>query len=106
MTYDLVIQSLNNNPTLPLLQGGNYTFVDLSSTKINGITFKNAIHYRISETNSKRVTFELIRAVYDLYILNNTFPTRAEMMSLFPHELCARPCNHSVACPIVSRFIN
>lgn len=106
MTFDQIIQSLHNDPIIPLLQGGNYTFIEPSSTRINGITFENAIHYRISATNSKRVTFEFIRSVYDFYLLNNTFPTRAEMMALFPHELCSRPCNYSIGCAIARRFIN
>jgi hypothetical protein len=105
MNFDLILQSLDNNPTFPLLHGGNYTFIEPSSTRINGITFENAIHYRISDTNSKRVTFDLIRAVYDFYLLNNVFPTRAELMQLFPLELSSRPCNYSVALAIVSRFI-
>lgn len=105
MTFDLVIQSLRNSPNLPLLNGGNYTFIEPSSTRINGITFENAIHYRISNTNSKRVTFELIRAVYDFHLLNNAFPTRAELMQLFPDELRSRPCNYSVAVSIFRRFI-
>jgi hypothetical protein len=105
MTFDDINQTLNNDPILPLLQGGNYTFIEPSSTRINGITFENAIHYRISDTNSKRVTFELIRAVYDFHLSNNAFPTRAESMQLFPDELRSRPCNYSVAVSIVRRFI-
>jgi hypothetical protein len=104
INFQQLAQLLINDPIIPLLQGGNYKFIQVSSTKINGVTFENSIHYRISDTNSKRVTFELIRAVYDLYLLNNVLPTRAEMMLLFPFELCSRPCNYSVA--IVSRFIN
>lgn len=105
MTFDDINQTLNNDPILPLIQGGNYTFIESSSTRINGITFTNAIHYRISDTNSKRVTFELIRAVYDFHLLNNAFPTRAELMQLFTDEIRSRPCNYSVAVSIVRRFI-
>ncbi len=105
MTFDLVIQSLLNNPILPLQRGGTYEFIAKSSTKINGESFNQAIHYRISDSNSKRVTFELIRAVYDFYLLNKAFPTKAAMMPLFPLELCSRPCNYSVAIAIVTRFI-
>ncbi len=106
MTFDLILQSLEADPILTLLHGSQYEFITRSSTKINGRVIANAIHYRISDTNSKRVTFELIRAVYDFYLLNNVIPTRAEMMLLFPFELCSRPCNYSVAVAIVSRFIN
>jgi len=105
MTIDDINHTLNNDPILPLLQGGNYTFIEPSSTRINGITFENALHYRISDTNSKRVTFELILAVYDFHLLNNAFPTRVELMQLFPYELRSRPCNYSVAVSIVRRFI-
>jgi hypothetical protein len=105
MTFELILQSLETDPILTLLHGGQYEFITRSSTNINGRVIANAIHYRISDTNSKRVTFELIRAVYDFYLLNNVFPTRAESMKLYPLELGPRPCNYSVALAIVSRFI-
>ena len=104
-SFPQIIKSLQNNPILPLQRGGTYEFIAKSSTKINGESFNQAIHYRISDSNSKRVTFELIRAVYDFYLLNNVFPTRAESMKLYPLELGPRPCNYSVALAIVSRFI-
>jgi hypothetical protein len=104
-SFPQIIKSLQNNPILPLQRGGTYEFIAKSSTKINGESFNQAIHYRISDSNSKRVTFELIRAVYDFYLLNKAFPTKAAMMPLFPLELCSRPCNYSVAIAIVTRLI-
>jgi hypothetical protein len=105
MTFELILQSLETDPILTLLHGSQYEFITRSSTNINGRVIANAIHYRISDTNSKRVTFELIRAVYDFHLLNNAFPTRVELTQLFPLELGPRPCNYSVALAIVSRFI-
>jgi hypothetical protein len=105
MTFELILQSLETDPILTLLHGSQYKFISKASTRIDSKTFDYAIHYRISNTNSKRVTFELIRAVYDFYLLNKAFSTRAELMQLFPDELRSRPCNYSVALSIVRRFI-
>jgi hypothetical protein len=103
--FQNVIVSLENNRVIPLLNGNQYDFIEESSTRINGFFFKNAIHYRISDRNSKRITFELINAVY-LHLLNSgILPTKATMCTLFHHELCSRPCNYTVACSIAQRFI-
>ncbi len=105
-SFQHVINSLENNRDIPLLNGNNYHFIEASSTRINGENFQNAIHYRISERNSKRITFELINAVY-VHLLNSSrLPTKATIRTLFHHELCSRPCNYTVACSIAQRFVN
>ena len=75
---------------------------------INGKHAENfrAIHYQISGSNSKRVTYELIDAVFHHLHSSKILPTKAMMRTLFHHELCSRPCNYTVACSIAQRFIN
>lgn len=104
-SYHGIIESLKLNPVLPLKSGGSYFFICQSSTKVNGVLFEQAIHYRISDSNTKHVTFQLIRTVYNFYRENNSFPSRSYLREQFPHELCPRPCNYSVAIAIVARFI-
>lgn len=83
--FQNVIRSLENNRAIPLLNGNHYFFIEVSSTRINGVLFQNAIHYRISDSNSKRITFELIDAVF-LHLLNSSrLPTKATMRTLFHH---------------------
>ena len=104
-SYQGIIESLKLNPVLPLKSGGSYLFIAPSSTKINGVLFDQAIHYRISDSNTKYVTFQLIQTIYDFYRENKTFPSRPYLREQFPHELCPRPCNYTVALAIVRRFI-
>lgn len=105
-SFHNVINSLENNRDIPLLNGNHYHYIEVSSTRINGQHFQNAIHYRISDRNSKRITFELINAVYVHLLNSGRLPTKATMCTLFHHELCSRPCNYTVACSIAQRFIN
>ncbi len=105
MNFEQVIQSLKHNPDIPTIRRRNYTFIEHSHTRINGILFEQSIHYSISDINSKRITFNLIKSVYDQYRQNNEFPTRAQVNVSFSRELATRPCNYSVACAIVNRFV-
>lgn len=106
LTFHKVIQSLQENPLVPLFRGGHYTFIEAKSTRINGVLFEKAIHYQVSGSNSKRVTYELIDAVFHHLHSSKILPTKAMMRTLFHHELCSRPCNYTVACSIAQRFIN
>lgn len=105
MNFNQVIQSLMHNSNIPTIRGRNYTFIEQVPTRINGILFEQSIHYRISDSNSKRITFNLIQSVYEHYQLNNEFPTRAQVNVSFSRELASRPCNYSVVLSIVSRFV-
>lgn len=105
-TFQQVVKSLNDNPIIILSKGGPYRFLEIKSTNINGSTFQRAIHYHISDRNSKRVTFELIEAVGNYFQRNGHLPSRSEMTELFAFEVSSRPCNFSVACSIAQRFIN
>lgn len=105
LNFDVVINSLLVDPQIPLIRGGYDTFIEASNTRINGMLIKNAIHYRISDTNSKRVTFNLIYSIYDYYQIHGTFPSKNFLILKHMHELKSRPCNYSVALGIVKRFI-
>jgi hypothetical protein len=105
INFEQLIQSLRHNSDIPTIRGRNYTFIEHSPTRINGILFEQSIHYRISDINSKRITFNLIESVYEHYQLNNELPTRAQVNDFYPKELASRPCNYSVACSIVNRFV-
>jgi hypothetical protein len=101
-----ILTSLENNRAIPLLNGNYYYFIEASSTRINGDLFQNAIHYRIGDSNSKRVTFELIDAVYGHILNSGRLPAKSTIRALFHHELCSRPCNYRIACAIAQRFIH
>lgn len=105
LNFDEVITSLEENPRIPLLRGGFDTFIGAAQTKINGKLIKNTIHYRISDTNLKKVTFDLIQEIYAYHKIYGTFPSKVILNHTHMHELKSRLCNYSVACGIVSRFI-
>ena len=105
LNFDVVINSLIDDPQIPLIRGGFYTFIQATDTRINGKLIKKAIHYRISGTNSKRVTYNLISSMCDHYQIHGTFPSKKILNHTHLYELKSRPCNYSVACGIVARFI-
>lgn len=105
INFDVVINSLICDPQIPLILGGYYTFIEACDTKVDGKLIKKAIHYKISETNSKRVTFNLICSIYDYYQIHGTLPSKKNLKHIHMHELESRPCNYSVACGIVRRLI-
>lgn len=105
LNFEDVIASLEKNPEIPLIRGGFNTYIGAAQTKIKGIVVENAIHYRISETNSKKVTFNLIQEIYSYYRLYGTFPSKAILNQSHINELNSQPCNYSVACGIVRRFV-
>lgn len=105
LNFEDVIASLEKNPEIPLIRGGFDTFIGAALTKIKGNLIENAIHYRISDTNSKRVTFDLIQDIYAYYQIYGSFPSKDILNQSHIHELKSRPCNYSVACGIVGRFV-
>ncbi len=102
ITFKLITENDND---VPAIRGGNDIFNQKPSTKIKGVFFEQSIHYRISDSNSRRVTFCLILCVYDYYQLNNAFRSRTQIRDSFVEELSCRPFNYAVACAIVRRFV-
>lgn len=82
----------------------SYQYIGISTTKIKGRQF-NSISYKISDSNSKRVTKELLISVLNYYNENNKFPHTYWYKNKFEFEIKSRPCNKSVAENIIARII-
>ncbi|MBM3454828.1 MAG: hypothetical protein FJX80_06735 [Bacteroidetes bacterium] len=91
---------------IPLTNGNVYTYLNTTTTRINGELFPFVFQYRISGTQTKCVTVNLIRSMYQHHLNHGEIPSRSEMFDLFPRELCSRPCNYTVAVYIVNRLLN
>jgi hypothetical protein len=89
---------------ISLKRGGPYYFIRQIPTKIDGKE-KVGLEYQISQRNKKRVTVELIEAVYSFRIQNGRIPERFELIETFNSELKSRPCNYSVAKFIVEQLV-
>lgn len=90
---------------IPISNGNTYRYVGPATTRINGILNEFAFEYEISDQNHKRVTIELINAMYEQIQRTGIMPTKAEMFILFPFELRSRPCNYTVAVFIVQQLL-
>ncbi len=99
--FDRILLLLFQGEQIPLRSGNFYSYVGPTSTRINGERFPLAFEYEISAQNHKKVTIELIHAMYQLHLQNGIMPSRSEIFDLFPRELCSRPCNYSAAVYIV-----
>lgn len=104
--FDLIIETFVNGDNINLIRGGHYEFIGEAETKVNGIPHHNAIHYRISATETKRITRQFIELTYQFYLENNfEFPNvnwyldNNELM----HEYISRRCNKSVARSFILR---
>lgn len=99
--YDLIIETYTEGMHIPLIKRGKYyTFIEVSTTKINDIFYNRAIHYRISKENTKKITSVFIELTYRYYVENKSvFPNR-NWYKIHPElkdEYKSRPCNYSVA---------
>jgi hypothetical protein len=104
--FNRVVNLLVNNEQIPLRNRNFYTYLNTATTRINGILFPLAFEYRISRENTKRVTINLICAMYQHHIDHGVMPSKGEMCAQFPFELCSRPCNYTVAVYIVQKLIH
>ncbi len=103
--FESIITYFKENDLIPLeRQGHFYTYIGVSTTKINGKKFKS-ITYRISPTNQKRVTKELIEETFRYYKIHKEFPDINWYRREFPLELLSRPCNKSVAKGLIKTII-
>jgi hypothetical protein len=102
--YETVTEIMHNVELIPLENGNSYTYLGPTSTKINGEEFR-AFLYEISPNNQKRVTINLVHSTYLETLRSKKNPSRAEVYTLFPLELCSRPCNYTVALFIVLRIL-
>jgi hypothetical protein len=104
--FNRISNLLVPNERIPLLNGDFYTYLNPSPTRINGELFPLAFQYRISATQTKRVTINLIHAMYQHHLNNGVMPSKAEMLAQFPFELCSRPCNFTAAIYIIQKLIS
>lgn len=99
--YDLIVETFKKGMHIPLIRRGKYyTFIEISTTVVNNITYDNAIHYRISKVNTKKITKLFIELTYEYYFksADNSFPSRKwyESHEILKYEYKSRPCNYSV----------
>lgn len=107
--YDLIVEIYKEGMKISLMRKDDfYTYIKTSNTKINGIVYERAIHYRISKANTKRISHLFIESTYNYYKNNNnTFPIRKwyETHEILKYEYKARPCNYSVAQSLIKKAL-
>ena len=103
--FNRILSLLLQGEQIPLRNGNFYSYVGPKSTRVNGSIFPLAFEYEISAQNRKKVTIELIHAMYQLHLQNGRMPSRNEMLQNFLFELNGRPCNYTVAVYIVQRLL-
>jgi hypothetical protein len=104
--FDRILTLLVPEEQIPLRNGNFYRYVGPTSTRINGERFPLAFEYEISAQNHKKVTIDLIQAMYQLHLQTGVMPTKNEMLPNFLFELSGRPCNYTVAIYIVRRLLS
>lgn len=107
--YNEITNKFENGDKIPLLtKGKSHTYIGITSTKVNGENFENAILFEISVTNKKRITSEFIQLSYDYYKNNNNcFPNRDwyKNHDLLKHEYKSRPCNYAVVQGLINEIL-
>jgi hypothetical protein len=104
--FDRILTLLVPEEQIRLRNGNFYRYVGPTSTRINGERFPLAFEYEISAQNHKKVTIDLIHAMYQLHLQTGVMPSKNEMLPNFLFELRSRPCNYTVAVYIVRRLLS
>lgn len=98
--YKSIIDTFKNGDKIPLITKGKFdTYIETTSTKVNGVFYEKAILYKISATNKKSITSKFIELTYEYFINNNyCFPNRYwyKNHDLLKYEDKSRPCNYSI----------
>jgi len=107
--YDGIIKNFKRGDKIPLLtKGKSHIYRGVTSTKVNGENFENAILFEISATNKKRITSEFIQLTYQYYSENNKcFPNRDwyRNHTKLSDEYKSRPCNYAVAQGLINEIL-
>ena len=107
--FNEITNKFKNGDKIHLLTKGKFdTYRGITSTKVNGENFENAILFEISATNKKRITSVFIQLTYDYYKnSNNCFPSRDwyRNQSKLSHEYKSRPCNYAVAQGLINEIL-
>lgn len=97
--FEMILQNIELEAQIPLSRPNHFnTYLGESMTRIQG-KMKNAIHYRISQNNSKRITSRFIELTYQYLMENNIYPNRNWYLNHeeLGFEFASRQCNKSVA---------
>lgn len=100
-----ILDLIKPSELIPLNNGKFYTYLNSIPTRIDQEYFPFAFEYKISTKNKKRVTLNLINSIYQHYLIHGVILSKKEIFAQYPLELCARPCNYSVAIFIVQKLI-
>lgn len=107
--YGLIIETFEEGMHIPLIGNGNYNiYIGISNTTVNGVFFPNAIHYRISDISTKKITSLFIELTYGYYIQNNnTFPPRGWYINHdeLNYEYKTRGCNYAVVQGLINTVL-
>ncbi len=107
--YKSIIENFKEGNKIPLLTRNlSDIYLGTSSTIVNGQFYENAILFKISETNIKRITSEFIELTYQYFEENNkSFPNREwyKTHEKLSYEYKSRPCNYSVAQGLINAIL-
>ena len=106
--YDMIIETFKEGMHIPLIRNGKfYIYIGISNTTINGVFFPNAIHYKISDNSTKRITSQFIELTYQYLLQNNDYPNRNWYINhpILNLEFNSRPCNKSVARGLIEKVM-
>lgn len=107
--FNEITNKFSNSDKIPLLTKGKYdTYIETTTTKVNGTFFEKAILYEISKTNRKSITSEFIELTYDFFVNNNnSFPKRDwyKNHELLKYEDNSRPCNYSIVQGLINAIL-
>ena len=106
--YDMIIETFEEGMHIPLIRNGKfYIYIGISNTTINRVFFPKAIHYRISDKSTKRISSLFIELTYEYYIQNIAYPNRNWYLEHpeLNHEYVSRKCNYSVVQGLINTVI-
>jgi hypothetical protein len=107
--FNEITNKFKNGDKIHLLTKGKFdTYIETTSTKVNGIFYEKAILYEISKTNKKCITSKFIELTYDYFINNNyRFPDRDwyKNHELLKYEDKSRPCNYSIVQGLINEIL-
>lgn len=105
--YDLIVETFREGMHIPLIRDGRfYIYIGIVNTRVNNVLF-NAIEYKISEHNSKKITRQFIELTYEYLLQTNDYPDRNWYINhpILCLEFKSRPCNKSVAKGLIETVI-
>ncbi len=103
--FQTILDHFREGQPIQLMRSNkNYHYIGVSTTRINHIQYQS-VTYKISEKNSKRVTKDLIEAVYKYYLQDGNYPDINCYKENFLNEIKSRPCNKSVCQWLINQVL-